>query len=147
MKRKPCGIKNRKRQNFKAFNIWKSIWSYLEEGSFFAFSMWEELLMHIRLSFRFKVSMNCQKTTIRVLSWSHLSKLKLQWTQNGVGEIAFTCCGKCRLVLIHIDATSVTIIASSSLQKIKQARMGWLVSIDFLCLLLLWLYMFHLRFP
>jgi hypothetical protein len=38
--------------------------------------MWEELLMHILLNFRFKVSMNCQKTTSRVLSWSHLSKLE-----------------------------------------------------------------------
>ncbi len=38
--------------------------------------MWEELLMHICLSFRFKVSMNWQKTTIRVLNWSHLSELK-----------------------------------------------------------------------
>ncbi len=29
--------------------------------------------MYILLSFRFKVSMNCQKTIIKALSWSHLS--------------------------------------------------------------------------
>jgi len=69
-----------------------------------------------------------------------------------VGEIVFTYCEKCGLVLIHIEAMNVTIIASSSLQKRmqaqmgwlvlslqkrKQAQMGWLVSVNFLCPLLL----------